>query len=96
MSKSKSKTTLGETALRRSRRASAPLRRYDALPAPLRRGMSEAALPWSPASAEKLWRQARREGLDEAQALDKLARAEAKTLSRERPKLDRRRTVQRA
>jgi hypothetical protein len=31
---------------------------YDALPAPLRVWLSEARLPWSPASARRAWRRA--------------------------------------
>jgi hypothetical protein len=57
---------------------------YDALPAPLRRWLSEAALPWSPASAHRLWKKASARGLSTQDALDTLARAEAQTLARDR------------
>ncbi len=30
---------------------------YDALPQPLRQWLTQACLPWSPASALKIWRQ---------------------------------------
>jgi len=75
---------LGATSLRRKRRACDPMRSYDALPAPLRHWLSQAALPWSPTSAQRLWARARAKGLDPQDALDMLARAEAQTLARDR------------
>ncbi|QBX36142.1 hypothetical protein E4191_09105 [Paracoccus liaowanqingii] len=56
---------------------------YDALPAPLRRWLAGAALPWSPASCLRLWQRLRAKGASEAQALAALDRAEAKALRRE-------------
>lgn len=56
---------------------------YDALPAPLRQWVSEAALPWSPASARRIWQKARAQGLSEEDSLQKLAHAEARTLARD-------------
>lgn len=75
---------LGTTSLRRKRRPGDPMRSYDALPAPLRRWLSQAALPWSPASAWRLWMRAQADGLDAQDALQMLARAEARTLARDR------------
>ena len=75
---------LGATSLRRKRRTVDPMRSYDALPAPLRNWLAQAALPWSPSSAQRLWRRARAKGLDPQDALDLLARAEAQTLARDR------------
>lgn len=75
---------LGATTLRRKRRADDPMRSYDALPAPLRRWLSQAALPWSPASVRRVWARARAAGLDPQGALQALARAEERTLARDR------------
>lgn len=43
------------SSLRRRRRAGDPMQAYDALPAPLRGWLAGACLPWSPASALRLW-----------------------------------------
>lgn len=76
---------LGACGLRRKRRRTDPLQVYDGLPAPLRRWLAEAALPWSPASAKRIWTRARARGLSREEALECLARAEAQTLAREKP-----------
>ncbi len=75
---------LGATSLRRKRRFSDPMRSYDALPAPLRLWLAQAALPWSPASARRIWNRARAQGLGPTDALRVLSRAEEKTLARDR------------
>jgi hypothetical protein len=75
---------LGDTSLRRKRRSGDPMHAYDALPTPLRRWLSQAALPWSPASARKIWTRAQAKGLDTEAALAVLSRAETKTLARDR------------
>ena len=80
---------LGDTSLRQRRRSGDPMRSYDALPAPLRRWLSQAALPWSPRSARKIWTRARATGLSDDEALALLHRAEAKTLSRDRHAVER-------
>lgn len=65
-------------------RAARALDAYDRLPAPLRRWLAQAALPWSPRSADRLWRRALvQSGGDEARALERLDAAEAGQLSRE-------------
>lgn len=64
------------------RRAGDPMREFDALPPPLRAWLRQAALPWSPKSALRIWRQARREGGTE-EALRRLAAVEAGTLARD-------------
>ena len=74
---------LGRTAQRQRRRSRDPMAAYDALPAPLRRWLAGAALPWSPASCLRLWQRLRARGASEAQALAALDRAEAKALRRE-------------
>jgi len=75
---------LGATSLPRKRRAADPMRCYDALPGPLRLWLSQAALPWSPASAKRLWNRARAKGLSTEEALAALSAAENKTLLRDR------------
>lgn len=57
---------------------------FDALPAPVRTWLSQAALPWSPASCRKILRKARThgEGLDDV--LARLDRAQQNTLARDR------------
>ncbi|KMW57736.1 hypothetical protein AIOL_002703 [Candidatus Rhodobacter oscarellae] len=75
---------LGEIRLRRKRRAADPMRTYDALPTPLRRWLSQAALPWSPTSARKIWARAQAKGLDHDEALALLSRAETNALARDK------------
>lgn len=74
---------LGQTAQRRRRRTRDPMAAFDALPPALRLWLSQAALPWSPASCLRLWHKARARGASIAEALDCLDRAEAKALQRE-------------
>ena len=75
---------LGMTRLRRKRRTTEPMRAYDALPESLRRWLAEAVLPWSPASARRIWNRACSKGLSPEDALHALSCAEEKTLARER------------
>lgn len=75
---------LGDCSLRRKRRAADPLQVYDGLPAPLRKWLSQAALPWSPSSAKRIWSRALARGLTPEEALESLSRAEAKTLAQEK------------
>ncbi len=56
---------------------------YDALPAPLRQWLGQAALPWSPVSARRLWQRAHAQGLSVEQTLASLSQAEARTLARD-------------
>lgn len=66
------------------RRRHTPMRAFDALPVELRRWLHGAALPWSAASALRLWRRAMRQtGGDTAAARARLARAEARLLARD-------------
>jgi hypothetical protein len=69
------------TTLRRRQRAGCPMAAYDRLPEPLRAWLSQAALPWSPQSALRIWRRA---GGGHA-ALTRLTRAERAMLARDRP-----------
>ena len=74
---------LGATSLRRKRRSADPMQSYDALPEPLRIWLSQAALPWSPTSAQRIWRRARENGQSMQDALHALFSAEERTLARE-------------
>ncbi|WP_366465945.1 DUF6525 family protein [Paracoccus methylarcula] len=53
---------LGTTAQKPRRRSGDPMAVFDSLPAPARRWLAEAALPWSPLSCRRLWLRARRAG----------------------------------
>ncbi|MGC3940856.1 DUF6525 family protein [Roseobacter sp. EG26] len=75
---------LGSTSLRRKRRSADPMRSYDELPAPLRHWLAQAALPWSPISARRVWSRACAKGLSPEEALSVLSQAEARTLARDR------------
>lgn len=75
---------LGQSSLQRKRRSVDPMRAYDGLPTPLRRWLSEAALPWSPASVRRIWSKSLAKGLSPEDAILNLSRAEARTLARDR------------
>ena len=75
---------LGQSSLRRKRRMADPMADYDSLPAPLRQWMSNAALPWSPTSARRIWQKSRAKGLSPEEALQSMTHAEAETLARDR------------
>jgi len=75
---------LGATSLRRKNRSADPMHSYDALPVPLRRWLADARLPWSPASARRVWTRACARGLGPEEALNALAKAEERTLARDR------------
>ncbi|MEM9786651.1 MAG: DUF6525 family protein [Pseudomonadota bacterium] len=75
---------LGQSSLRRKRRSGDPMAAYDALPAPLRSWLSQAALPWSPTSAKRIWSRSLAKGLTPEETLSSLSRAEARTLARDR------------
>lgn len=57
---------------------------FDGLPAPLRQWLSQAALPWSPTSARRIWAKQRAKGLSPEEVLASLSLAEARTLARDR------------
>jgi len=75
---------LGQTSLRRKRRATDPMAAYDRLPPDLRKWLADASLPWSPKSAQRIWVKSLAKGMSHEEALAALARAEAATLSRDR------------
>ena len=74
---------LGQSSLRRKRRSGDPMSAFDGLPAPLRQWLSEAALPWSPASARRIWSKFRAKGLTPEETLLSLSQIEARTLARD-------------
>ena len=74
---------LGQTHLPCKRRSRNPMEVYDRLPAPLRHWLAQAALPWSPTSARRIWTRARATGLSDEEAAAALSRAEARTLTRD-------------
>lgn len=75
---------LGATALRSKRRTGDPMQTYDTLPAPVRQWLSQAVLPWSPASARRIWKKANAQGLSVQDALTRLSLAEERTLAKDR------------
>lgn len=76
---------LGDCRLRRKRRPGDPMAAFDSLPRPLRQWLSQAALPWSPVSARRIWSRSRARGLTPEEAVQLLRHAEARTLARETP-----------
>jgi len=75
---------LGTTRISVRRRASDPMRAYDALPPDLRAWVADAARPWSPVSCLRLWRKLLAEEGCPARARSRLDRIEAATLARDR------------
>ena len=75
---------LGQSSLRRRRRSGDPMAAFDGLPTPLRQWLSEAALPWSPASARRIWSKSQAQGLTPEETLLSLSQIEARTLARDR------------
>jgi len=57
---------------------------FDALPAPLRQWLSRASLPWSPASARRIWASSLAKGLTMDEALTRLSHVETQTLARDK------------
>lgn len=57
---------------------------FDRLPPCLRGWLQQAALPWSTRSARRIWARALAETGSQAIALQRLERAEARTLARDR------------
>lgn len=70
-------------ATRLPRRKAAPMAAYDSLPAPLRHWLAQAVLPWSAASALKLWQRALREQGCPRAALARLSATEARLIARD-------------
>lgn len=75
------------TSLRRRRRP-CPIKQYDRLPPELRRWLVQAALPWSPASALRLWQKLLGETAGNAEAVcRRLDLIEARMLMRDAPRI---------
>lgn len=73
---------LGRTRLTCRTRAGRQMQEFDRLPGPLRRWLAQAALPWSPRSARRIYsKELRRMGAPEP-ALARLSRTEAAMLAR--------------
>ncbi|KIC24858.1 MULTISPECIES: DUF6525 family protein [unclassified Leisingera] len=68
--------------LKRRRRAGDPMQAYDALPPGLRQWLASACLPWSPASALRIWTRAGG-SRDPAAAAARLDAAEQAMLKRD-------------
>ncbi|CUI00131.1 DUF6525 family protein [Leisingera aquaemixtae] len=71
-----------KSRLKRRRRAGNPMQAYDALPPPLRQWLAAACLPWSPASALRIWTKAGG-SRDPAAAAARLDAAEQAMLERD-------------
>lgn len=72
----------GATPIKVKRRNEDPMHAYDALPAPVRNWLSQAAMPWSPASCRRILRKAKARGEGIDQVLARLDQAERKTLAK--------------
>lgn len=75
---------MGASRLRRKRRARDPMDEFDGLPPLLRRWLSQAAMPWSPSSARRIWVKSLANGLTPEETLMSLTEAEGRTLARDR------------
>lgn len=74
----------GQTGLKVRRRSEDPMQAYDALPRPVRNWLSEAAMPWSPASCRRILRSAKARGEGMEAVLARLEQAERQTLAKRR------------
>lgn len=82
--RSTAKSTMKNTVTSLKRRKHTPMPAFDRLPADLRAWLHDAALPWSAASALRLWRQALRDHGGDAQAArNHLSRTEARLIARD-------------
>ncbi|WP_171211237.1 MULTISPECIES: DUF6525 family protein [unclassified Ruegeria] len=74
---------LGQTKLRKRRRAENPMREFDRLPPVLRAWVSQAALPWRPRSVLRAYQKALAHTGDHGRALEELGRLEALQLAKD-------------
>ena len=74
---------LGQNRLRRRRSRQHPMQVYDRLPAPVRRWLAHAQMPWSPEACKRICIRATRRGDTIDEVLARLDRAERRTLERE-------------
>lgn len=78
------KRNLGQTSLRRRSRTGNIMQSFDQLPKPLRLWLTNASLPWSPASAKKIWKKSLGDGLSVEETLSRLTQAEERSLARDK------------
>ncbi|GAB5446264.1 DUF6525 family protein [Gymnodinialimonas sp.] len=74
---------LGQTRLRKRRRAEDPMREYDRLPPILRSWLAEAALPWRTRSVRRAYERALSKSGDPEDALAELERLQAQRLAKD-------------
>ncbi|MEO0486486.1 MAG: DUF6525 family protein [Pseudomonadota bacterium] len=74
---------LGQSTLRRRRKAGDPMQEYDRLPPELRRWLSMAVLPWRAASVRRCYERAYARTGDAALALQELDAIEARRLAKD-------------
>ena len=60
---------------------------YDTLPKPLRSWLCQASLPWSPASARKIWNRGQSRGLSTDETLALLVHVEHATLAKDQKRI---------
>ena len=75
------KKNLGETRLRKHRRASDPMKEFDRMPKLLREWLNEALFPWAPKSAYRAYKKALKKNGDTKVALQHLDNLQQKRLS---------------
>ena len=78
---------LGETNLRRRKRVGNSMYEFDQLPKPLRKWLSKAILPWSPASVRRVWNKSINKGLSFQEVLCVLDKTEESTMKKEKSKI---------
>jgi len=74
---------LGKTSLRKRVVGGSQMEEFDRLPAQLRRWLSNADLPWSPASVRRVYRKALDDTNDARKALEELDNMQRKRLRRQ-------------
>ena len=75
------KKNLGQTKLRKRRRASDPMTEFDRMPKVLREWLNGAALPWAPKSVYRAYNRALRQTGDPDLALRQLEKLQQQKLS---------------
>jgi|TARA_B110000003_G_scaffold42553_1_gene39876 hypothetical protein len=75
------KKNLGQTRLRKRRRASDPMTEFDRMPKLLREWLNGAALPWAPKSVYRAYNRALRQTGDPDLALRQLEKLQQQKLS---------------
>jgi hypothetical protein len=75
------KKNLGQTKLRKRRRASDPMTEFDRMPKLLREWLNGAALPWAPKSVYRAYNRALRQTGDPDLALRQLEKLQQQKLS---------------